>query len=187
MPIKIAFELSDEELESFAALARGSRETFDASEDADKIIAATKELLAEVKDGNVPEYIANRLIRLELLVDMIADEEWKLPEEDTRRVINAMTYFAESEDLIADNIPVIGFLDDAIMVDCVYKELEAEAVAYMQFCAFRRMEEQRLEKAGLSTAVDREKRLANRRDELHSQMKEKRQSPLAAGAWRVSR
>ena len=102
------------------------------------------------------------------------------------RVVRAMAYFAEPDDLIADRIPGIGFLDDAIMVELVVRDLEHEIGAYQEFCQFRAIEEDRLAKQGVDARVGREDWLADKRAVLHSRMRERRKARAASGAWRVS-
>ena len=52
-------------------------------------------------------------------------------------MLNALAYFAEPDDLIPDQIPGLGFLDDAIMVELVVRELRHEIEAYEDFRVFR--------------------------------------------------
>ena len=54
---------------------------------------------------------------------MITDPEWELPEDHTKRVLDALIYFANPDDLIPDSIRGVGYLDDAIMVEIVRLEL----------------------------------------------------------------
>ena len=71
------------------------------------------------------------------MIRMLTDHEWRLPQKDTVRVLNALAYFSEPEDLIPDHIPGLGFLDDAIMIELVVRELRHEIDAYEDFCDFR--------------------------------------------------
>jgi uncharacterized membrane protein YkvA (DUF1232 family) len=71
------------------------------------------------------------------MIRMLSDLEWRLPHDDAARVLNALAYFAEPEDLIPDNIPGLGFLDDAIMIELVVRELKPEIEAYQDFCDYR--------------------------------------------------
>jgi uncharacterized membrane protein YkvA (DUF1232 family) len=63
--------------------------------------------------------------------------KWKLPEPDRARVVNSLAYFCEPDDLIPDDVPGLGFLDDAIMVELVVRELRHEIDAYQDFCSYR--------------------------------------------------
>ena len=186
MSIEITFELSEDDLQHFAALARAAQGSVESGADAAKVAAATRELLAAAQDSNPPEFIATRLEKLDLLVQMIEDQEWRLDGEDLDRVVRAMAYFAEPEDLIPDRIPGIGFLDDAIMVELVVRDLEHEISAYQEFRVFRDTEEQRLANEGVDAKVSREDWLADKRAVLHSRMRERRRSRATSGAWKVS-
>ncbi len=87
-----------------------------------------------------------------------------------------MAYFAEPADMIPDQIPGIGFLDDVIMVELVVENLEPEITAYIEFCKFRSAEEARRKNQGLDTHVGRDDWLADQRAVLHSRMRKRRSS-----------
>jgi uncharacterized membrane protein YkvA (DUF1232 family) len=105
------------------------------------------------------------------------DEEWGLAEKERARIISAMSYFADPIDLIPDHIPGIGFLDDAMFVEIVIRELSHEIEAYNEFCDFRNAEEARLRDAGQDPDADREQWLAPKRSELHNRLAEARGMP----------
>ena len=48
------------------------------------------------------------------LIEMLVDEEWKLPKNDRERLLAVFMYFGDPEDILPDEIPVIGYLDDVI-------------------------------------------------------------------------
>ena len=73
---------------------------------------------------------------------MIEDSEWKIPEEERADVLSALAYFSDPEDLVPDHIPVLGFLDDAIMIELVAEELKDDIEAFLSnFVAYRTREE----------------------------------------------
>ncbi|HNP64699.1 MAG TPA: YkvA family protein, partial [Woeseiaceae bacterium] len=94
-----------------------------------------------------------------------------LPHQEATRVLNALAYFAEPEDLIPDSIPGLGFLDDAIMIELVVRELKHEVEAYDDFCAYR---DKLKESQGTSARPSREGWLDSRRSELQKRMRRRR-------------
>jgi len=118
-----------------------------------------------------PAFVAERLQKLRLLIDMLSDIEWRLPQAEANRVLNALAYFAEPEDLIPDEIPGVGFLDDAIMIELICRELKHEIEAYQDFRDYR----QRVRRdSGQNARVRREDWLENRRNELQSRMRRRK-------------
>ncbi|MEZ4293271.1 MAG: hypothetical protein R3E53_23125 [Myxococcota bacterium] len=47
----------------------------------------------------------NRIAQLGKLTDMLEDADWRLEGEDRKRVLNALAYFADPDDLIPDRCP----------------------------------------------------------------------------------
>jgi uncharacterized membrane protein YkvA (DUF1232 family) len=119
------------------------------------ILRACHELLDNARTAGPPAFILRRLEGLQQLVNMVEDEDWTLPPEDVSRVINALAYFANPHDLIPDDVPGLGFLDDAVMVDLVRRELAHEIKAYQSFCEFREAEVARRCEAGDTSKVTR--------------------------------
>ena len=112
--------------------------------------------------------------QLETMIGMVVDHGWQLEEEDSRRVLLALSYFSEPQDLIPDDIPALGFLDDAIMVDLVSRELMHEIEAYRDFVVFRAAESHRLGEDAMK--LGRSEWLEERRKQLHSRMRRRRGS-----------
>lgn len=173
MSLRVSFELGDADLSHFRKIMREARSaTVDLGQE--EILQAARELLESVKAVTVPDFVSGRLSKIQVMIDMIEDAEWQLPDKETSRVLNALAYFSEPEDLIPDHIPGLGFLDDAIMVELVCRELRHDMDAYIDFCEFRDAEGQRRSKAGLQTDITTEDWLASRRKELHSRMRNRR-------------
>ena len=85
--------------------------------------------------------------------------------------MRGIAYFAEPDDIIPDRVPVLGFLDDAIMIELVVQELEHELEGYEDFCLFRK---QRLEGSGNKEPGSREEWLMARRKQLHARIRRRR-------------
>jgi uncharacterized membrane protein YkvA (DUF1232 family) len=173
MGLRVTFDLGDSDLKHFRLIMKEAREASTALTP-DEILKAARGLLESVGEIEVPDFVSGRLQKIQTMIDMVKDRDWQLPEDETTRVLNALAYFGEPEDLIPDHIPGLGFLDDAIMVELVCRELRHELDAYVDFCAYRSAEGERRIKQGLDTEISHEDWLATRRAELHSRMRERR-------------
>lgn len=178
MPLSISFELSDRDLAHFTEAMKAAREAA-GHKSADEIISAASGLLAGADKIELPDFIAQRLERLDDLIAMVRDDGWHLPEEDKQRVLSALVYFADPKDVIPDSVPVLGYFDDAIAIEMSVRELHNEIEAYDEFCEFRQGE---AERRGLDPAkVGRADWLEARRDELVDRMHRRRNRELGGG------
>lgn len=168
--MRISFDLSDRDLRYFKRKMREIQDSRGRSES--KIIEAASDLMAEIRDSESPDFVKERVGKLEIMIRMLEDKEWMLGGTDRKRVVNAMTYFAEADDLIPDSIPGIGFLDDAIMVELVFQELQPEIEAYEDFRQFVATQEKRRGKN--EDDVTREHWIDGRRKQLHARMRRRR-------------
>lgn len=178
MSLRISFDLEEDDLKHFRLIMREARKAA-ANLSAEDIIASARGVLKEVGNAKVPTFIRDRLANLETMIAMVEDGEWRLPEAEAARVLNALAYFGEPEDLIPDHIPGVGFLDDAIMVELVTRELRHEIQAYEDFVSFRNRESARrkIDKEDVS----RENWLRTRRQELQSRMRRRRRTEKRRG------
>lgn len=170
MTLRISFELDDDDLKHFQLIMQEARKAACRIPPED-IVASAEELLVNVQESKAPGFIVDRLRKLKLMIAMLSDIEWRLPHQEATRVLNALAYFAEPEDLIPDSIPGLGFLDDAIMIELVVRELRHEVEAYDDFCAYR----DKLKSAeGSNARPSREGWLDSRRSELQKRMRRRR-------------
>ncbi len=145
----------------------------------DAVLAAAGKLLQDVETSELPDFIAQRLERLDALIAMVRDEGWALPEQDRTRVLSALVYFANPNDIIPDNVPVLGYFDDAIAIELCVRELKHELDAYEEFCDFRQGEADR---RGMDPAtVGRADWLGSRRNELQDRMHRQRERDYGTG------
>ena len=172
--MRISFELDEDDLKHFRLIMQEARQAASRLQPED-IVAAAENLLKNIEESKAPRFIVERLKSLKLMISMISDLDWRLPHQDASRVLNALAYFAEPEDLIPDHIPGLGFLDDAIMIELVVRELKPEIDAYRDFCEYR--DRLRLEQ-GHSAKISREGWLDNRRKDLQVRMRRRRKRSL---------
>jgi uncharacterized membrane protein YkvA (DUF1232 family) len=174
MPIRFEFELDDADLDFFRKIIRDKR-VGSRNLGIDDVVEAAKKLLAGARSVRTPHFILRMLEQIEPLVAMVTDPEWRLPESDVRRVLAALAYFADPQDLIPDDLPGLGYLDDAVMVELACRDLEPEVTAYRDFCSFREKELARRKAAGEPVeGVSRHDWLDARRSELMDEMREHR-------------
>lgn len=178
MGLRVSFDLDDDDLKHFRLIMRESRKAA-ADRSPDDIVQSAGILLERVKSANVPQFVRERLDNLGLMIRMLGDPEWRLPAPESSRVYNALAYFSDPEDLIPDQIPGLGFLDDAIMIELVVRELRHELDAYRDFCEFR--ERHPRTGTGAATAGSREEWLESRRKELQSRMRRRKRSTVKRG------
>jgi len=179
MSFSLTIDLNDQDLEHFTnALKAAHKAAADKSQE--EIIQAAASLLEGAQKVEMPDFIRGRLERLDDMIAMVRDEGWHLDDEDKQHVLSALVYFADPKDVIPDHVEVLGFLDDAIMIELCVRELRHELDAYDDFCEFR---EREAKKRGIEpAAVGRTDWLDSRRDELVERMHTRRQQ-REAGAF----
>jgi len=171
MTITITIELTDSDVDHFQQALVRARELSN-EKSAEQITDAARKLLVDAAQIQVPDFIAQRLAKLESLISMVHDQGWALPESDRSRVLTALTYFADPADVIPDSVPVVGYLDDAIMIELCVRELKHEVEAYEDFSDFRKQE---AEGRGMDPAkLGRADWLEGRRQELMERMRRRR-------------
>ena len=168
--IEITFQLSDSDLDHFRKVMKRGVELAQAKSE-EEVIQPAQELLAELeREGTqMPDFVAERLKDLAVIINMLKDDEWGLPKDIRGQVLSSLAYFSDPDDIIPDDIPVLGYLDDAIMVQLVVAELGPEIDAYNEFCEYRTSEGKRR-----GDEVSREEWLSAKRAELHTRMRKRR-------------
>ena len=178
MPLQIVIDLEDQDLEFFQEAAKRAQQKA-AHLSAAEITEAAGKLLVDSKGLKVPAFIAERLTKLDAMINMVKDTGWGLSEEDRQRVLLSLIYFAEPDDVIPDNVPVLGFLDDAIMIELCQRELQHEIEAYEDFVAYRYEQAARRGEDPNQVKLERVEWLEGRRQELQDRMRRRRNESFA--------
>jgi uncharacterized membrane protein YkvA (DUF1232 family) len=183
MSLAITIELGDADLQHFIdAMKTAQQEAKNLSPR--EITDAASQLLVDGKESKLPSFIAERLSKLDSMIAMVNDQGFALPEEDRQRVLACLTYFANPKDLIPDNVPVLGFLDDAIMIELVTRELQHEVEAYDDFVVYRNDEAARRGVDPSTLKTERVEWAEARRVELLNRMRSRRmQSYSSSSNW----
>lgn len=174
MPLDITFTLSDRDLDRFKTIVQKARSQTSGNQSQAEIERAAYKIVDVAMNNDLPDFIADRLLQLKILLDMLKDSEWNVSDNERDSIMSAMAYFNDPIDLIPDHIPGIGFLDDAMFVEIIIRELSVELKAYNEFCEFRLSEEKRLSAAGLDPDQNRNEWVQTKRDQLHSEIKSAR-------------
>jgi uncharacterized membrane protein YkvA (DUF1232 family) len=171
MTLKITFELKDDDLEYFVTQMRKAQDSVRSADDED-IIHAAREVLKESRSKDLPEYIAARMQSLDTLIAILKDGEWPLEDDERRDILGGLAYFSDPEDIIPDHIPGLGFLDDAIILELIFRDLRHPIQAYQDYAAFRAS-------AAIhyptDDAAQRAERIERRRDELLERSRRRRE------------
>ncbi len=161
--MKITFELGASDIRYFRDRLKKIREG-GSSHDEPIVIRGAAKLVGDALAAEPPEFVVERIAKLELLIEMLRDREWRLEGRDRQHILDALAYFVDPDDLIPDRVPGIGYLDDAIMIELVARELTHEIDAYQDFCEYRRRRPKTEEHAGLDV----------RRQALQARMRRRR-------------
>ena len=181
MSMKISFELTDRDLRFFRKALKLSRDAVRDAEEAE-IIEAIRDVLEAIRQSQpLPDFVGERIPQLESLISMLTDEDWQLPEIDRERLLATFVYFADPEDILPDDIPVIGYLDDVIIIELAVRELKHVREAYEDFCSFRGDFDR--EQGKKVDAVIRRDRLDRRRQQLHQRMRRRSAKQEKSKLW----
>jgi len=171
MPFKLTIELSERDLRHFRRELRRAHEAVSIADD-EEILAAAADLVATLRASELPDFVGERLEKLQTLYEMLNDADWPLDEAERSPVLAALAYVCDPEDIIPDEIPGIGLLDDAVMIELVFRELRHAIEAYEDFRAYRKALPKRL--LGRRDAATLAQKLAQRRTQLMTRMRRRR-------------
>lgn len=107
--------------------------------DADRI-ATLGRWLQDMPAAEARTVLRERLDRIEQLRAMLVDPDWDRREDPCLRVRKLLDYVDSDADLIPDSIPLLGLLDDVILLELSWPAVATEAEDYRDFCAFRASE-----------------------------------------------
>lgn len=183
MNLQIKIELTDADLDYFRSRFREAEKML-GTMDLQKLVQSARTLVDSGLANDPPEFVRRRLNGLGGIVRMVEDETWQMPDDDRERVMQMLAYFVDPNDVISDEVPVLGLIDDAIAIELALRQLQHEIEAYEEFSAYRDAEAQRRAKHGQTTDVLKEDWLADRRAALHSRMRERSSQP--ARGWQYT-
>lgn len=171
MPLRISFNLRDDDLRHYEAVAQQTQASA-RQRSAHEIVAAARQVLEDARRAQQAEFVRERFSRLAGLIDMAVDPDWPLGAEDSQRLINALACFSGTE-----TAAPASFLDHAIMVELVSRDLEHDLAAYREFCKLRAAQIAR-RRPGADQDAQRDEWLKEKREGLQQRMHARRRRDL---------
>lgn len=167
--MRITLELETDDVARFHDALRRAEKLASNMDECD-IVDAAKQALDTLPIGTAPGFVRKRLGEVQRLIVMLEDEAWALRGPERTDVLRALVYFSDPEDLIPDDIEVIGLIDDAIMLELLLRRLKHVLAAYSDFCAWRAEQSDTASGDRLADAAT----VALKRTQLQDRMRRKR-------------
>ena len=79
------------------------------------------------------------LMDLQAMIDMLNEPNWHISSEKAQRINAALAYFLNDKDMIPDNTPGLGYLDDCIVIHNTKEYLRQEMLDFIDFQDTRRV------------------------------------------------
>ena len=134
---KVTFTLDDEDAKYFRSLYKKAKRGAK-GQDSAAIVREARGIVKQVRSNKkTPRFVIDAIDVLADLTDLVQDEEYAAPKKVRDSVLAALAYFSNPDDLIPDDIPGLGFLDDAIMIKFVEDEFQHELWGYRRFRKLR--------------------------------------------------
>ena len=93
--------------------------------------------LASLPPQAAQDVLDRRLRRMEELRAMLDDGDWDAGDAIRERLRMLFAYIDHDDDLIPDHEPLIGKLDDVLLIELAWPAFVAEAEDYRDFCQYR--------------------------------------------------
>lgn len=93
--------------------------------------------LASLPPHAAQDVLDRRLRRMEELRAMLEDADWDADEAIRVRLRKLFAYLDQDDDLIPDREPVLGKLDDVLLIELAWPAFATEAEDYRDFNAYR--------------------------------------------------
>jgi hypothetical protein len=179
-PNLTSLEMHESELARFNAMVRRFAPE-QPSYTLDQIAGAARRVLRAAHKGEESAFIKVRMRRAGELRAAFKDARWQMASALVADVGDLLEYIDGGVGLIPNDVPVVGLLDDAILVDAAMENLRSELDEYADFCRFRVAEASRLDIAVEAVPVDRTRWFEERRQEhrLEQQLRRVRGSRYA--------
>jgi uncharacterized membrane protein YkvA (DUF1232 family) len=165
--LKITFKLGEKDVSYLRKVLRQAGAAAKDKSEQEIIQAGTRQA-REARAASPPQYVLDRVEKLETILATVEDKDWNPPASVRKKILTALAYFSDPVDLIPDRVPGLGFLDDAIMIELIAQDMKHEIKFYHQFRTFRESAEQRPWTVAGGRRLDQ--RLVEKRKELRAKI-----------------
>lgn len=97
--------------------------------DLPRIYHDTPSKLASIKTSK--EYVSKMAARIHLLHQMLFDNTFCKTKSVEKILAAGLMYFIHSEDFLSDDIPGLGYVDDAYVISTTWEKAQSEIKAYL--------------------------------------------------------
>ncbi|MEZ0471956.1 hypothetical protein [Luteimonas salinilitoris] len=108
--------------------------------DPDQLASAARRLTPQRNPELAPDWIVKRMRRATAINLMLADPGWQPADDAVAPARLVVEYLRGDRDLIPDDLPRLGRLDDALVVEAAWPQLAGEVRDYLDYCRVRRIE-----------------------------------------------
>ena len=178
-----SLELKENELDRFNTMVQKLVPNH-GSFSADQIAGAARRVLRAAAKGQESTFIKVRMRRAGEVRAALSDRQWDIAEPLDEKMRDLVRYLDDRHGLIPNDLPIVGLLDDAILVDVAMDLLRSELDEYADFCRFRVAEAGRQDIAVTAVDTNREQWMVERAQErrLEQQLRRVRGNSYTRGA-----
>jgi uncharacterized membrane protein YkvA (DUF1232 family) len=125
----VCFTLDADDVRYFQRRYRKARAAETRS--SEELLEQTRSIVARAKGSpKTPEFVLEAISTLEDLVHLAEDREYAARPALRNDVLAGLAYFADPDDLVRDDVPGLGLLDDAIVIQLIAKDFRHELRGY---------------------------------------------------------
>jgi hypothetical protein len=187
-PCITSLELNDGKLRRFNDLIRRiapGRPTYSA----DQIAGAARRVLRASMKGQDSAFTKVRMRRAGEIRAAVQDAQWDIPAKLLGLMHDIIAYLDDDRlALIPNSVPIVGLLDDALLIDAAMDTLRGELDDYADFCRYRVAEAANLGIALSEVRIERRRWYEDRQQELRleQQLRRVRSSEYGASTLGVA-
>lgn len=137
MSLNLQLNLDESALVPFES-ALDASSTAGAAQPTGALLRAAREHVDRVEGRNGPAYMSGHVATVNRMIAFVENTEFSSETAVRAAALGALSYFAEPHDLIPDNDPNFGLLDDAIVLDLAITRCGSAWQAFNEFVDFQR-------------------------------------------------